>query len=285
MAAPQPGQVVDGYVFKGGNPNDPGAWAQAAGDDLLKTLPPQTAAQVKALAEGRMQFPTGFAISKPYWQNMLNLTAQYDPTFDAANYNSRSKTRGDFTSGKSAQNITALNTVIGHLDHLDHAIDGLGNYAGDEPGPVLGIPLGPLAHANNSAAEFIARQSGTGQRYKDFDAAKTAVANELTRVFRGAGGAEADIQGYMKQLDGASSPQELRATVKSMANLINSRIQALGEQYSQGMGRSQDGIRLLTPDKQEAFQRMSQGISPKAWKPQGQASGQRPSLAQIFGGQ
>lgn len=251
-----------------------------SGDTLLKSLPPQTAAQVKALAEGRMGFPSGMALSKPYWQQMLSLTAQYDPQFDAANPTSRSATRKDFTSGKSAQNITALNTVVGHLDHLDRSIDGLGNYAGNEPGPLLGLPLGPLAKANNALAHGLADASGTGQRYKDFETAKTAVANELTRVFRGTGGAEADIQGWMKQLDSSSSPAELKTVVRSMATLMKSRLEAVGEQYKQGLGVSKDPITLLTPDKQAAFQRlMGQG----GGAPPAKGGQSKPSLDQIFG--
>jgi hypothetical protein len=62
-----------------------------------------------------------------------------DPTFDGVNFQARAKTRSDFTSGKSAQNITALNTVVGHLDHLDRTIDGLGN-----SGPGGAANFGPL---------------------------------------------------------------------------------------------------------------------------------------------
>jgi hypothetical protein len=219
------------------------------GEALLQELGGE-ASNVKALAEGRLQFPTGMALSKPYWQRMLQLVGQYDPNFDAANPNSRAATRRDFTSGKSAQNITALNTVIGHLDHLDRTIDGLGNF---------GSELGPLSRTNNTVAHWIARQSGTDARVRDFETAKSAVANELTRVFRGSGGAEADIQDWQKKLDDTASPQALRTVVRSMATLINSRIQALGEQYNQGMGLSEDPIRLLTPDKQKAFERLRDG--------------------------
>jgi hypothetical protein len=255
--------------------------AAPSGDAFLKSLDPATATQVRALSEGRMAFPTGMALSKPYWQQMLSNVAQYDPNFDVANPASRTATRKDFTSGKAAQNITALNTVVGHLDHLDRAIDGLGNYSGDEPGPI-GIPLGPLARTNNVFARKIADMSGTGQRYKDFEAAKTAVANELTRVFRGSGGAEADIQGWLKQLDSASSPPELKSVVRSMATLMKSRLEALGEQYQQGLGTSKDPITLLTPDKQAAYRRMlGDGVTQAPAQPAARPG--RPALKDIFG--
>src|SRR5579872_2292770 len=105
-----------------------GAAAMAGhGEDFLKTLKPEVAAQVKALAEGRMAFPSGFALRSPYWQQMLQAVSQYDPTFDAVNYTARAKTRSDFTSGAAAKNVTSLNTVIGHLDELDKAARDLNN--------------------------------------------------------------------------------------------------------------------------------------------------------------
>jgi len=219
-----------------------------SGPDFLSTLPAGEQTQVKALAEGRLQFPSGAALKTPYWQHILQSVGQYDPTFDQANPRSRAQTRVDFTSGKSAQNITALNTVIGHLDDLDHAISSLNN---------TGFPL------NNTIAHGIAQATGTDARIRNFETAKTAVANELTRVFRGTGGAEADILAWQKQLDASSSPESLRSVVHAMAELINSRLEALGEQYRQGMGVSRDAIQLLTPDKARAFARMHDGIPPE----------------------
>jgi hypothetical protein len=55
-----------------------------SGPAYLATLPQNIATQVKALAEGRLPMPSSFALAKPYWQKMLQMTAQYDPTFDAA---------------------------------------------------------------------------------------------------------------------------------------------------------------------------------------------------------
>lgn len=216
---------------------------------------------VKGLLEGRIMPPTQKAAASDYWQAQLQAAAAQDPKFDMVDFGARAKTRADFTSGKSAQNITALNTVIGHLDHLDRTIDGLGN-----TGPGGALNFGPFNAVNNSLARGIAHQAGTDQRYKDFETAKTAVANELTRVFRGTGGAEADIQGWMKQLEGAGSPEALHGVVRSMAELINSRVEALGEQYGQGMGTTKDPLTLLTSDKAKSFQRLM-GHEPQAATP------------------
>lgn len=214
------------------------------GDDFLKTLPPATATIVKKLAEGQMQFPSGFAIQKPYWQGIIQAVAQYDPNFDAVNYNARAATRKDFTSGKSAQNITSFNTAIGHLGTLDNAIDDLHN---------TNIPW------LNNIQNTLATASGD-TRYqtaaKNFLTAKKAVVDELTRAFRGSGGNVYDIQEWEKAIDTADSPAALHAAVKQAVELLHSRIDSVGDQYNRGMGTTNDPIKLLSPKAQQTLRKI-----------------------------
>lgn len=213
--------------------------------EILAALDPNVASQVKALDEGRMAFPTGFALSKPYWQNMLRLVSQYDPSFDAVNYNARAKTRSDFVAGKSAQNITSFNTAIGHLDSLDNSIDALGNTR-------YGW-LNPLIQSAKSATgdtQFQAAQ-------KDFMAKKQAVTDELTRAFRGSGGNVHDIVGWENTLSQADSPAALHAATKAAIELLRSRIESVGDQYNRGMGTTRDPLTMLSPRAQAAVARLS----------------------------
>lgn len=218
---------------------------------VLQQLDPNIATQVKALSEGRMAFPSGFALKSPYWQQMVSLVSQYDPTFDAVNYNARAKTRNDFTSGKSAQNITSFNTAIGHLDTLDKAVDALNNTR---------FPYW------NKIANWTATQSGDTkfqEAHKQFSTAKQAVVDELTRAFRGTGGNVHDIVEWEKNLNDADSPQALHAATKSALELLHSRIESIGDQYNRGMGTTKDPIQMLSPKAQSAWQRMTSGEQPK----------------------
>lgn len=224
-------------------PAEPGARVVAGDEPIGATADPNV---VKMLLEGRYPVPTGRAAVDPKYYAALQAAAAQDPSFDAANYPTRVKTRASFTSGKDAANITALNTVVGHLDALDQSIDKLGNLQGF-----------PGSQFNNKAARVLAEASGTDPRFKDFDAKKIAVANELTRVFRGTGGAEADIQGYLKQLDSAASPAALHQAVRSIAELINSRLEAVADTYAQGMGLTKDPMEFLHPTQAKAFARLS----------------------------
>lgn len=216
------------------------------GDAYLQTLPQNIADQVKALAEGRMQFPGGFALKSPYWQQMISAVSQYDPSFDAVNYNARASTRKDFTSGKSAQNVTAINTAMGHLNSLKDSADALNNSS---------VPLW------NTVAN--AAESAVGDpRLKSFNLNKDAVADELTRVFRQSGGSAADIADWKAQLDSSGSPEQFKGVMQKGIDLLNSRLDSIAQQYNTGMGTTKQGVDLLSPKAQAAYQRLTGEASP-----------------------
>jgi hypothetical protein len=213
------------------------------GEEYLATIPPSLAGQVKALAEGRRAFPTGSALRSPAVQQLIAAATQYDPTLDAANAATRVATRKDFTSGKSAQNITAINTALGHFGTLWKASQGLENRS---------IP------AWNALANTA--ETATGDpRVNKFNIARNAVVNELERVFRGTGGSEADIAQWRSTLHSSMSPDQLRESIAQGVDLLNSRLQALGSQYNQGLSRSDDPISLLNPHSQAVFTSLAHG--------------------------
>lgn len=207
------------------------------GQEYLEALPASRAALVKGYAEGRVAFPGSFSLRSPYWQKMVADITQYDPSFDAVNYNARAATRKDFTSGKSAQNITSFNTAIGHLGSLEKAAEALNN---------TNYPK------FNTLANWIISNEGDPRVVK-FNTAKQAVADELTRAFRGTGGNVADIKGWEENLNAANSPEQLRGAVKQAVDLLRSRIEAVGQQYRRGMGTTADVMDLLTPSAKKTL--------------------------------
>lgn len=225
-----PGGAIPGPDVQPGEKNDA----------FLQTLAPPIAAQVKALAEGRQQFPSGNALRTPYWQNMIQAVAKYDPSFDIVNYNARAKTRADFTSGKSAQQVNAINTVIGHLANLSDAADALQN--------------GDLQTWNSLKNRF---KTLTGsQDVTNFNVVRKAVADELTRVWRQAGGSEKDIQENLDNLGSANSPQQLHGAIATFGDLLESKLGSLNEQYRQGMGT--DKIDMVTPAARATLTKLEQ---------------------------
>jgi hypothetical protein len=201
---------------------------------------PGAAGTIKALADGRLPFPAGFALKSPYWQGMLNSVAQYDPSFDAVNYNARSQTRTKFTSGKEGQMVNNLNTAIGHVQELEAAADALHNRS-----------FTPWNWLANKVENVFGNDAQT-----NFDTVVHRVAPELVAAYRGSGGAEADIQNNMKDFSSSASPAQLHGAIAETAKLLESKVRALQDQYNQGMGVTEHGLTLLRPDARAALDRL-----------------------------
>lgn len=219
----------------GTDPINTAADPSATGDDFLATLSPGRAKLVKAIANGDAPMPTGRSATTGAGQALMQQVLQYDPSANSFNLQTRQATRKAFTTGTEGQAINSANTVIGHLVGLNHAIDGLQNTN-------LSWVNGP--------AQFLGQNLGNTQTQKavaNFNFYRTAVANELTKVFRGSNGAEADVQGWLKQLNSAGSPVELHQTVQAMVDGMKSRLESLGAQYNSGMQKNIGPLELLTP--------------------------------------
>lgn len=213
------------------------------GDDYLKTLSPADASIVQAMAEGRSSIPAGYSMRSQRAQQLLAATAQYDPTFDAANLPSRIATRKAFTSGKQAQNIISFNTALGHLQRLAQSSEQLGNFEH--------IPL--LNSAVNGVKNFVADKSGYPE-VGNFNTDRQAVADELTRAFRGTGGNVSDITDWENKINTAKSPEQLRGVITEAAKLLQSRIESVQQAYNAGMGTTDKPLPMLYPHAMDAIQ-------------------------------
>lgn len=236
-APPPIGGVWNGFKRIGEDTKNPASWQQLEGDDYLKTLGPDDQAMVRMMAEGKQPWPGGYAITKPYWQNKITQASRYDPTFDAVNWPTRVATRVDMAKGKMGQNITSFNTAIQHIARLSQSADALNNTS---------LP------AWNNFSNWVNTETGD-PRATRFNIDKNAVVDELTRAFRGTGGNVYDIKNWEKAVDSSQSPAQLHAAVNEALGLLKGRIDAIGDQYSRGMGKASDPLHLLNPEAQKAF--------------------------------
>jgi len=214
------------------------------GDDFLKTLSPQIAGQVKAIAEGRQALPSGFAMKSPMGAQLLAAVSQYDPSFDVANVGARSATRKDFTSGKAAENVTALNTAIAHLDRLSQNFDKLNN--------------GNFGFLN-SAENWVGSTAHIGSTQGDLarvSADTEAVSHELAKVFRSTGMSEGEIKAWQTKINPNLPPDAQKAVIGEALDLMNGRLEALSDRYNKGMGTTKQPLELLTPKSQQALNRL-----------------------------
>jgi hypothetical protein len=230
--------------------------APLQGADALARLPDTVRNQVQGVLDGRQPLPTGTATKDPYWKAIIQLANQVDPTFDAVNYNARANTRKDFTSGKSAGQINAINTAVGHLHDLASTGEKLGN---------TGIDW-----ANKIYNMLTPGGTDRGVTINNFQTLKEGVGTELMRVWRQVGaGSEKEIEDWKSTIDATKSPEELRGAFKTIGGMLESKLSALDEQYKQGMGRTD--VSAISPESRKKLDAL-QGVTTAA-APAGPASG------------
>lgn len=231
MTAGQLGQQLAGQFGTtpiDATPGDP----MATGDAYLKTLPPERARQVKAIADGDLPLPTGRAAASGPGQMLAQQVLQYDPTASTINLATRQQTRKAFTSGTQGQSIVQANTVGGHLAALDGLADALNNG---------NVPL------FNSVAQTVETATGNTSKQKavtNFNTLSNTLASELTKFYRNNGGSEQDVKEFRSQLNPTNSPTQIHAAIQQMAGAVLSKIGALNDSYNAGMGKTTDGLNL-----------------------------------------
>ena len=223
-----------------------------------------TASVVKQLTEYKIPLPSGMALKTPYWQKVLELSSQYDPSFDSTQYNARLKLKNDFVSGKAAVNIRSLNTAVGHLDTLKQKAEALNNG---------GIPLW------NKIANVGLSETGD-KRVTEFNNAATAVESELAAVFKGMGATDQEIKQWRANLDASQSPEQLKGAIDTAVELMGSRLDALQSQYETGMGKQKD-FKFLNDKSQKILKDMGIEIGTLDYSTKENQTDQTQSQSQI----
>lgn len=247
--APIPGGPADkGSSSMGlGDPN-------ATGESYLQTI--QDAGMrnlIKGIAEGRVQVPRIYRSSKAGEIGATEIAAavaQYDPSFNAQDFNSRNRTRIAFTSGRPYQDMTALNQVAQHIGHLAQQIDGTSGVAAP-------LGLGTLINKGVNAAT----DPYTG-KVTAYQSTADAVAHETRKLFAGSsGGTLAELQSYIDMLKADNSAAQKKAALQNIAQLVQSRIGILRQGYEQGMGKAGDPFATTFPESARLLQQVAGGAS------------------------
>lgn len=190
------------------------------GDDFLKTLSPGTASEIKAYAEGRRPFPTGMSYAK--LQPLIQLVGQYDPTFDASNYNARNKARTDLESpsGTGGKTVNALNTALQHAGKLSDLIEKLDNYES------------PLANAvSNPIRTAMGKTAVT-----NFNVIAPQAMKEIERLWRGTGGSTSDIKDLIDSIGQNKGRQQQREALANFVDLIEGKLNSTTQQRDNVLG-------------------------------------------------
>lgn len=210
----------------GGTPS--GASGDLHGDDYLKTLPPSMAGTVKAIAEGRQAMPTGMIMKTGYGQALMQNLNQYEPGFEGTNYPARMATAKAFAAGKEAQSIRALNQATQHMGVLHQA----GTELNNTDYPLLNTGLNALATAGGSA------------KASNFIAAAHPVAEEVSKIFKGANLSDSEVRQWEKSLSPNMSPEQMQGSLETINHLMDGALDALNTQYQKTMGKP---LNAMTP--------------------------------------
>jgi len=174
----------------------------------------------------------------------IELAQQYDPTYDSKQYASRQAVMKEFTSGKYSQNINSLNTAVGHISDILSNFSGLNNTG-----------FTPYNQAKNAVAKLFG-SGAIGKASLNINAAT----GELASVFKSAGATDSEIKN-LGTIDANSSPDQVNSYIETATQLLASRLQALQDTYTQGMGKAPDNSFLSLTAQQQLLNLQQQGLN------------------------
>lgn len=207
--------------------------------DQLEKTAPGTAAQVKAISEGRTALPP--ISSRGSGALIRDAVFKYEPQFSEQ----RAQVRKAFTSGPDGRNIGALNTAAVHLDQFADAADALKN-GSFRPGNAV----------FNSLSQTFGNSAPT-----NFSGLKTAVAGELASALKGTA-TDQEIKSIGEAIEAKNSPEQLREYIKTQMHVLGAKLKTYQERYQQQIPGDTNYSPVL-PSAKAAFEKHGIGATPK----------------------
>lgn len=159
-----------------------------------------------------------------------------DPTYTE----SRADLKKSFTSGKDADNVKSLNTVMNHLGSLADNADKLDN---------------TTFRKYNTFGNWLSRETGT-DKTAPFRVDRQGVASELGTLLKGGVASIEEVKQWENQIDSADSPGTLKSSIREIAHIISGRVDALENKRAElpAAGRSKP---LLSDKSKAVMDRLS----------------------------
>ncbi len=186
------------------------AQPQLTGEDFMATLPPGTAAQVRAIANGSAKMPPLGArgASAP----LRDAVFRFDPSYT----DQRAEVRKAFTTGIDGRNIRNLNTATVHLDQMAEAAKAMQNGTW-QPG--------------NELYNYIATKLG-GAAPTNYTAVMNAFAGEAANALKGSA-TDPEIAHVMSTLGQNQSPQQAAGVVNQNLHILATKLKTYQDSYQQ----------------------------------------------------
>lgn len=204
--------------------------------DFLNTkVPPQYRALIRQISNGDESVGNADSLRS---NGMLTLASMFDPSLNKTDFAARQATAKDNASGgKSGQAVTSANTAVKHLAQV--ALAGLDLHNGSNQ---------VVNYLGNKWSAFKGEDPTT-----NLTSVVDTVAPELAKAAAGGGDTtQADRQSQAASFGISQSPEQLLGAVAGKADLINSKMEEVGNTYKTAMGGK--SRQLLTPDNQKVLQ-------------------------------
>lgn len=232
---------------------------QLTGDQFLNTLPTHVQPLIKKYANGELAL-TPQMTRTPAGASLLQAVTQYDPTFDATNFQKRQQTANAFAKGPQGNAVRGANQALYHMGRLYQNIEDLDNFSG------IATPL-------NAPVNYIEKTFGD-PRQGQFKQTVHAVGSELRRVFAGAGGGSLqELKDWENSFPVNASKEQQKAYLMNGVELLRGGLDALNQQYQQGMGLNKNVKDLLAPSSRFVYEKLEAGENPNVKKTKSQKQG------------
>lgn len=224
--------------------------AGLSGQEYLDALPEDERGLIKSIADGKID-PKTLSTKGGHREDVLKKVAQYRSDYNQAKYAVYSAVQKDFTSGKAANNVTAINTAIGHMGTLGELASALENK------DTIVI---------NKIVNTVRNQLGD-PRVNNEKTAASALGSEIMRVFRQVGASEKEQKDWESKYADFASPGQSKGALATGGHLLKSRIEALDDQWKRGMD-SKDGFpNLLSPKSAAVLDKLGVKVDRGTEKP------------------
>jgi hypothetical protein len=219
------------------------------GDQYLAQIPPEVRSVVKAVASGNLAPPTGYALTKPYWQSVIQHVINYDPSFAGQDYGTRAKMRAALAGGPFGNTIAAINTALQHGGAVAGDVAKISNFGG------LATPFN---YPVNAVEGFFGdpRQTNFANDTRHYGA-------ETAKVFANGGSAgEREDESQAVPMNG--SPSQQYGVLQHNTELLKGKLEALDDEYKRAMGPTNSAFDLLSPEARTTYNQLLDGMPKKA---------------------
>jgi hypothetical protein len=203
----------------GGNGAGGGSGAGLTGESYLATLPPATAATVRAIGEGR-EAPPNAGNRSAAAQQLLAAVNQAYPGYDATSFPTYKATREKFTSGPIGVAINSFNTAIEHLGRLEQNI----------PQENTGFSM-----VNRVGAALSPSGSQRSIDLGKWDTDANAVSNEVQKAYKGGEVNKEEYEHMLGLLDRNAAPAKMQSNIQELRGLLQGKLASYKQQWQSAM--------------------------------------------------